>query len=142
MGHFADINWLAIVLATIASMALGMGWYTVLGKQWMTALGKTKEDLMPDGKGSPKPFIIAGICQLIMAYFLLLLTRAIIDTSAVDVQILDAVLVGAHMWFGFLMTGMILNHAYQGQKLSLTLIDGGYLLGIMIVQGVVLGLLA
>lgn len=74
MSHFADINWLAVVLAAIASMVLGMGWYTVLGNQWMAALGKTREDIMPDGKGSPKPFIIAGVCQLIMAYFLVLLT--------------------------------------------------------------------
>jgi hypothetical protein len=142
MSHFADINWLAVVLATVASMALGMGWYSILGNQWMAALGKTREELMPEGKNSSMPFIIAGICQLVMAYFLLLLTRAIMDTSAADIQILDAVVVGAHMWFGFLMTGMILNHAYQGQKKSLTLIDGGYLLGVMIVQGAVIGLLA
>jgi len=142
MSHFADINWLAVVLAAIASMVLGMGWYTVLGNQWMAALGKTREDIMPDGKGSPKPFIIAGACQLIMAYFLALLTPAIMSTSAADIQILDAVNVGAHMWFGFMLTGMVLNHAYQSQKLSLTIIDGGYMLGIMVVQGVVLGLLA
>lgn len=142
MSHFADINWLAVVLAGVASMALGMGWYSVLGNQWMAALGKTREELMPEGKNASMPFIIAGICQLVMGYFLLLLTRAIMDTSATDIQIDDALIVGAHMWFGFMMTSMILNHAYQGQKKSLTIIDGGYLLGIMIVQGVVIGLLA
>lgn len=142
MSHFADINWLAVVLAAVASMALGMGWYSILGNQWMAALGKTREELMPDGKNASMPFIIAGVCQLIMAYFLLLLTRAIMDASAADIQILDAVLVGAHMWFGFIMTGMVLNHAYQGQKLSLTIIDGGYLLGVVLVQAVVIGLLA
>ncbi|MGJ8529166.1 DUF1761 domain-containing protein [Maritalea sp.] len=142
MNHFADINWLAVVLAAVASMALGMGWYTILGNQWMRALGKTKEQIMPEGKGSPMPFVVAGICQVVMAYFVLLLTRAIMATSATDVQMLDAVIVAAHMWVGFIMTGMILNHTYQGQKLSLTIIDGGYLLGVMIIQGVVIGLLA
>jgi hypothetical protein len=39
-------------------------------------------------------------------------------------------------------TSMILNHRYQGTKWSLALIDGGYLLGVMIVQGVVIGLLS
>ena len=72
MSHFADINWLAIVLATVASMALGMAWYTILGNQWMAALGKTREELMPDGKASSMPFVIAGVCQLVMAYFMLL----------------------------------------------------------------------
>ncbi len=142
MTHFADVNWLAVLLAAVGSMVLGMGWYTSLGKQWMNALGKTREEMMPDGKASPMPFVIAAVCQLVMAYFLLLLTRTIVATSASDVQIWDAVMIGAHMWFGFILTSMVLNHAYQGQKVSLTLIDGGYLLGVMIVQGVILGLLA
>lgn len=142
MSHFADINWLAVLLAAVASMVLGMGWYTILGNQWMAALGKTREELMPEGKASSMPFVIAAICQLVMAYFVLLLTRSIMDTSATDIQILDAVLVGAHMWFGFVLTSMVLNHAYQGQKWSLTLIDGGYLLGVLVVQGIVIGLLA
>lgn len=142
MSHFADINWLAILLATVASMALGMGWYTILGNQWMAALGKTRDEIMPEGKSSPAPFVIAAICQLVMAYFVLLLTRAIMDTSATDIQVMDAVMVGAHMWFGFILTAMVLNHAYQGQKWSLTLIDGGYLLGVLLLQGIVIGLLA
>ena len=142
MNHFVDVNWLAVLLAAVGSMILGMGWYTGLGKQWMNALGKTREELMPDGKPSPMPFIIAVVCQLIMAYFLLLLTRTILDSSATDIQIWDAVMVGAHMWFGFILTSMVLNHAYQGQKMSLTIIDGGYLLGVVLVQGVILALLA
>lgn len=142
MNHFVDVNWLAVLLATVGSMVLGMGWYSGLGKQWMNALGKTREELMPDGKPSPMPFIIAAVCQLIMAYFLLLLTRTILDSSATDIQIWDAVMVGAHMWFGFILTSMVLNHAYQGQKMSLTIIDGGYLLGVVLVQGVILALLA
>jgi hypothetical protein len=35
---------------------------------------------------------------------------------------------------------MIINHRYQGQKWSLTIIDGGYLLGVLLLQGVVIGL--
>lgn len=142
MTHFVGVNWLAVLLAALGSMVLGMGWYSALGKQWMNALGKTREELMPDGKASPIPFVVAAICQLIMAYFLLLLTRTILDSSATDIQIWDAVMIGGHMWIGFIMTSMVLNHAYQGQKYTLTLIDGGYLLGVMIVQGVILGLLA
>ena len=142
MNHFVDVNWLAVLLAAVGSMVLGMGWYTSLGNQWMNALGKTREELMPEGKSSPMPFVIAAVCQLIMAYFILLLTRAIMDSSATDIQLWDAAMVGAHMWFGFILTSMVLNHAYQGQKVSLTIIDGGYLLGVVIVQGVILGLLA
>jgi len=40
-----------------------------------------------------------------------------------------------------IITSIIINHRYQGQKWSLAVIDGGYLLAVMIAQGVVLGLL-
>jgi hypothetical protein len=35
---------------------------------------------------------------------------------------------------------MITNHRYQGSKWSLTVIDGGYFLGVLLVQAVVIGL--
>jgi hypothetical protein len=38
------------------------------------------------------------------------------------------------------ITSMNINHRYQGNKWSLTVIDGGYLLGVLLVQAVVIGL--
>jgi len=67
-----DVNWLAIVLATIASVALGMGWYMVLSKQWIAATGKRQEDLISPGGNAP-PFFFAAACQLVMAYFIAVL---------------------------------------------------------------------
>ena len=40
----------------------------------------------------------------------------------------------------FVITSMIINHRYQGAKWSLTIIDGGYLFGVLLVQGLVIGL--
>lgn len=134
MLHF-DVSWLAVVLATVASMALGMGWYMVLSKQWIAATGKAQEDLMGSG-GSAAPFVFAAICQLIMAYFIAILTPALMES----VTAYNAILVGVHMWFGFILTAMVLNHRYQNMSWNLTLIDGGYLLGVVIVQGLVIGL--
>jgi hypothetical protein len=133
MTHF-DVNWIGIVLAVVASMALGMAWYMGLGKQWIAATGKSEEELMSGGSASP--FVWAAICQLIMAYFLAMLTPQLFQ----ELSIYAYVLVGAHMWVGFILTSMVLNHRYQGHKWALTFIDGGYLLGVMLVQGVVLGL--
>lgn len=133
MVHF-DVNWIAVVLAAVASMALGMVWYMGLSKPWMAAVGKTQEDIRSGGQAAP--FVWAAVCQLVMAYFLALLTPMLMD----GVSVYGAVLVGVHMWLGFMLTAMILNHRYQGQKWSLTAIDGGYLLGVMIVQGIVIGL--
>ena len=121
----------------IASMALGAAWYMGLSKQWIAATGKTTEQIMAGSGGQATPFIWGAAMQLIMAYFLALLTPMILGEMSVS----NAVVVGIHLWIGFIMTSMILNHRYQGMRWSLALIDGAYLLAVMIVQGVVLGLL-
>lgn len=127
-------NWLAVVLATVASSALGFGWYTVLGKAWMAALGKTRENMA--GQNRPSPFIWSVLGQFVIAIFLDLLTPRMFGSTTV----FFGVLTGVHVWAGFIITSMIINHRFQGQKWLLTLIDGGYLLGVVIVQGVVIGL--
>jgi Protein of unknown function (DUF1761) len=132
--HFS-VNWLAVVLAVVASMALGMGWYTLLADRWIAATGRKKDELMGAG-GSVTPFIWGAACQLVMAYFIALLTPSVMGVT----NVVNAVLLAAHLWLGFVITSMILNHRYQNQKWALTLIDGGYLLGVMIVQGIVIGL--
>jgi len=132
MTHFA-VNWLAVIVATVASMALGFAWYMILAKQWMAAVGKTREELRPN---DPTPYIWSVVVQLVMAYFIAALTPALFGAT----NMVNGILCGANMWLGFVITSMILNHRYQGAKWSLTLIDGGYLLGVLIVQGIVIGL--
>ncbi|MCB9992383.1 MAG: DUF1761 domain-containing protein [Hyphomicrobiaceae bacterium] len=136
MIHFNGISWIAVVLAVVASMALGAGWYIVLAKQWIAATGKSREQLIGSG-GSATPFIIAAICQLVMAYFIALLTPVMMDGVT---SVYTAILVGVHLWFGFILTSMIINHRYQNMSWALTVIDGGYLLGVVVVQGLVIGL--
>lgn len=129
------VNWIAVVVAAVASMALGFVWYMVLGNQWMGALGKTREQIMASGNQAA-PFIIAFLMQLVMAYSLALFTPRLMGSTT----LVNGLIVGFHVWLGFVITSMIINHRYQGSKWSLTLIDGGYLLGVLLVQGVVIGL--
>ena len=131
ISHFA-VNWLAVVLATVASFAFGAVWYMGLSKQWMAALGKTREQLNVGNT----PFIWSVVMELVMAYFLALLTPMLLG----EVTVLGGALIGAHMWLGFVLTTLILNHRYEGMKWSLTIIDGLHLLGVLVIQGVVIGL--
>lgn len=134
---YLSVNWLAVLLAMIASMALGAGWYIVLAKQWVAATGKTMDQIKSGSGGQATPFIWSAVMQLVMAYFLALLTPMILG----EMTLANAVVVGIHLWVGFIITSMIINHRYQGMKWSLAVIDGGYMLGTVIVQGIVLGLL-
>jgi hypothetical protein len=131
---FAAVNWIAVVVAAVASMALGFVWYMALANQWMAALGKTREQISMGS--SATPFIISFVMQLVMAYFLALFMPKLLGS----VSVANGLLAGFLLWLGFVITTMITNHRYQGSKWSLTVIDGGYFLGVLLVQGVVIGL--
>ena len=131
---FGSVNWVAIVVATVASMALGFVWYMVFANQWMAAINKTREQIMANN--SATPYILAALMQLIMAYSLALFIPRLMGATTIS----NGLIVAFHAWLGFVITSMIINHRYQGSKWSLTLIDGGYLLGVLLVQGLVIGL--
>ena len=130
---FTSVNWIAVIVAAVVSWVIGAAWYMLLAKQWMAALGKTREQL---GGASPTPFIWSAVVQLMMAYFVAVLTPALLG----EVTIANGVQTGALMWLGFVITSLIQNHRYQGNPWSLTAIDGGYLLVVLVAHGIVIGL--
>ncbi|RUT29344.1 DUF1761 domain-containing protein [Arsenicitalea aurantiaca] len=131
MVHLS-VNWLAIVVATAASMILGIAWYMGLSRQWMAAVGKTPEALQSAG---PSPYLWSVLVQLVMAYFLAVMIAPLTG----EVSVISGMAAGAQLWLGFVITAMILNHRYQGAPWALTLIDGGYMLGVLVLQGAVIG---
>ena len=132
MSHFA-VNWLAVVLATVASFAFGAAWYMILSKQWLAAIGKTRDQI---NSADYTPYIWSAVLLFVMAYFIALLTPALLGSTSIT----NGLIVGAHMWLGFVITSMIINHRYEGAPWSRTVIDGGYLLGVLLIDGVVIGL--
>lgn len=131
MSHFA-VNWVAVILATVVSWGFGAGWYMVLAKQWTAAIGKTPEDI---NKADYTPYLWSVLCLFIMAYFVALLTPALTQSLSVT----NGLIVGAHMWLGFIITAMVLNHRYEGAPWSRTFIDGGYLLAVLLIDGAIVG---
>ena len=71
-----------------------------------------------------------------MAYVLALITPLLMGGMSIGAAIQVAVL----MWVGFVITTLIMNHRYEGMKWSLTVIDGLHILGVLVIQGVVLGI--
>lgn len=131
MSFFA-VNWLAIVLATIASFAFGAAWYMGLSRQWLDAIGKTKEEL---GSGYT-PFIWSAVVEFVMAWFIAAFTPALMGTVDIGAGIMTGIL----CWLGFVITTLIMNHRYEDMKWSLTIIDGLHILGVLVIQGAVIGL--
>ena len=128
---FSSVNMIAIIVAAVVSMAIGAAWYGVLGKPWMAAVGKPKETFKP----TPGPFIIAFVCQLIMAWML-----AGVIGHLGDITVVRSLISALFVWFGFVVTTMLVNHRFQAASWSLSLIDGGHWLGVLLCMGLVIGL--
>jgi len=135
------IDWFAIGAAAAASWVFGAVWYGVLGKRWMAAAGLTAVDLAgPDGRPRTPvvPMIVSALAELVMA---LILAGVIAHTAKKGVTVNAGMLVGAICWLGFVITTLATNHAYGKARPALTLIDGGHWLGVLLIQGAVLGAL-
>jgi hypothetical protein len=130
---FTGVNYVAVIIAALAGFGLGMVWYMVLSKPWMDAVGKTETD-MPRGPAQVVPFAIAIIALFVMALMLAGLMGHI-----GDVTIRGGVISAFFVWLGFVITTMGVNHTFGGAKPILTLIDGGYWLGVLLIQGAVIG---
>ena len=130
---FAGINYLAVLVAGIASFFVGWPWYMILARPWAIALGKD-----PDNPPKPqaKPFIVLGLCLLFMAF---VLAGVIGHLGKNHVTLLNGIISGIFIWAGFVVPTMSINHVFQGQKLALTLIDSGHFLFVLIVMGAIIG---
>lgn len=135
LSYITQINWLAVLLAFIASMAIGFVWYlpAVLGNRWMAAIGKTEEDLKSAGGG-------AGIWVPMMV-------------AAALTAVLLAVLIGklglnsaaAGGWLALVLAvvfragGHVIHNGFAGRPAAVTLIDSGHDVAAMTAAGVIIG---
>lgn len=133
---FAGVNYLAIIVAAVASWLVGAAWYMALARPWMAARGWASRDEMiaSQGKLSPAPFVISLVAELVMAW-----TLAGIIGHAGPVTIANGLISGFLVWLGFVATTMLVNHNFGGQTRALTVIDAGHWLAVLIVQGAVIG---
>jgi hypothetical protein len=134
--HLANINWLAVIVAGVAGWLVGAVWYNVLSKQWLAAQGKTMETAKQQAAGQSLPvlLIVVFVANLIMAVMLYG-----IMTHVGPFTVRSGMISGALIWFGFVITAMATNYAFQGRKPMLTVIDGGYWLVVLLVIGAILG---
>jgi hypothetical protein len=128
------LNYLSILVATVLSFAFGAVWYMSLSKQWLAAIGKTEEQIAPGGKTNPAPFIMTFILQLLMAW---LLAGLIGHMGGFSLK--NGLTTAFWCWLAFVFTTMTVNHRYSQAPWNLTVIDGAHWLGVMLIQGAVLG---
>lgn len=116
-----SINYLALIVAAIANMAIGMLWYGPLfGKQWMAMTGLTKES-MKDMPLKPWQAMIGGlITSLVIAYVLLFFTLTWVTSLS------EALMSAFWIWLGFVATTQLSGFLWEGKSFKLFLLNTGY----------------
>ena len=132
---FSGVNWIAIAICVVVSMAIGAAWYTLLAKSWIAANGFNEEQRKSvEANDTPVIYVIAAICHLIMAF---ILSGIIIHAG--ELSLGNGIIAGFLVWLGFVVTSMAVNHRFQFKPWSLTVIDSGHYLAILLAQGAIIG---
>ncbi len=134
--NFAGMNILAIVVAAVAGFAFGSVYYMALSGPWLKAVEKTREELMPSGKPKPGPFIASIVALLVMAW---VLAGTMGHLGPGQVTLRNGVISGFFIFIGFVATTLAVNNAFGGRRPMLTVIDGGHWLGVLLLQGAIIG---
>ena len=129
---FDDLNWVAVVIAALAYWVLGAIWYNdaVMGKKWREATGVDMS--------KPTAQQIVGNLAL---WFIAALALGLISTAIGADDVLDGLVLGLVVSFGFIVTNRINEHLYVGGKQALMKANAPYALIGFALMGIILALM-
>ncbi len=130
MLDFSGLNWLAILVATVAAFLLGGLWYgPVFGKAWLRAVGKKEEDLGNPTTPMVLSFFTSATTSIVLAGVLSLMAAP---------DILDGLVLGLLVGVGFIAAGMASDYAFCGWPRALFFIQAGNRVTYSVIMGTIL----
>jgi hypothetical protein len=130
-----NINWLAVVLGTVAFFIVGAIWYSLLfGKMWQREVGLSNEQLK---SGANMPLIF-GLCFLLEFIVVLTLGHLFAFLQPNPHQ---KMMLAVGFGLAIMSPAVGINYLYQRKSLKLFLIDAGHFVVGMAVVGLVFVLL-
>ncbi|WEK54380.1 MAG: DUF1761 domain-containing protein [Candidatus Cohnella colombiensis] len=132
MIDLTEVNYLAVLAATVVTMVLGFLWYSpvLFGNAWMKQVGLKREDM---SGGSPLTYILTALTALSGAFIL-----ALLQTMVGEPDLLSAVVIG--LLIGISVSVKIgMNFLFENKTLGLYLITIGYHLTSYFLAGLIIG---
>ncbi|BDZ55313.1 hypothetical protein DSM26151_25370 [Agromyces marinus] len=132
-----EINYWAVLLATVSSLVVGSIWYArgVFGRRWAEL---AKVDLDREGMSATMPIIVTVIVSFVTAWVL-----AGASTIAWHFYgggyLLAALLTAVILWAGFTAARFITHDAFEGRPSSLTVMNIAHELVTLVVMGLIIG---
>jgi hypothetical protein len=127
---FANLNWLAVIVAAISPFAIGSVWYGPLfQKPWMALTGLTKET--PGQNGMGLVFGVSFVLNLIIA------TSLAMFIGGGDWKF--GLFAGFMAGFTFVAMAFGITYLFESRPFRLWLINGLYQTVVFTVMGAILG---
>ena len=137
-----EVNYIAVLLAAVVSMAIGFAWYStaLFGKPWMKLMGYTEKSMKESSKGMEKMYALSFVLALLTAYVLshvMTFSENFFGYSAVQTGLTS----GFWMWVGFVAPVQASDVIFGGKKWKLFWINTGFQLVSLLGMGLTLGLM-
>jgi hypothetical protein len=135
-----EVNWLAVIVAALSSMAVGFVWYAkpVFGEKWAKLAGlKLNDDKMKanSGKAIGLALVMSFLTALTVAHV------AALFKFYYDVGTLQAGLMTAFwLWLGISTTTVVVHDVFEQRPIKLTLLTVGNQLVTLVAMGLIVGL--
>ena len=129
---FSNINWLSVIVATVAAFIIGALWYSsvLFGKVWQKELGLSDEKIK--NANMPVIFGTSFVLEFIAAFVL----EMFIGSEA---NVTTGIIAGALVGIAWVATAIGTNYLFARKSFRLFLIDSGYFVLLFIVMGGILG---
>jgi hypothetical protein len=128
-----SLNWLAIIVASIANLVIGGVWYGPLfGKVWMKLNNFTEEEM----KGiSPGPLYAQSFAATVVCYAVL----ASVISIGNNQDAVQGIKWAGVVWLGFVATVQFTAHLFSKKPFNAFLLDTGYQFVTFVAAGAILG---
>ncbi|HLF61082.1 MAG TPA: DUF1761 domain-containing protein [Acidimicrobiia bacterium] len=115
--YFDDLNWLAVLVATIAWFAFSAIWYSIppLSKAWQEAAKVTP------GDGPP---LVTVLIPTFIGYFVTSIVIALLAAQIDGAELVDGLALGVGLGVGFGVVGAVIGQLYEQKGRSYWLING------------------
>jgi len=131
------INYLAVLVAAVATYALGMLWYSpvVFGKTWQASQGLTPDQAAAMQRNAGRAYAVTFVCWLLMALAVAILVHRIGVT-----MLIGGVKLGLVCWAGVAFPIGLSGLMFSGKRTAGFLIETGYQLVSLLGMGIILTL--
>lgn len=132
-----EINYLAVVLATLSTLVVGSVWYTkrAFGTYWIRV---ARVDEAAAARRGVWPILVTVVVSFVTAWVLagaISIAHEFYDGAFLT----DALVTGLALWAGFTAARVITHDAFEGRPTGLTALTLGHELVTVLVMSLIIG---